>query len=1034
MNRLIEIIAFKGVATIFIFLMILFYGFSSYTHIPRERNPSVKIPLIMVNTSHSGISPTDAEKFITKKLEKHLKNVKGLDEMISHSFEGGSHIQLKFLADFDSEEALRDVRNKVSDAERDLHADTDPPSVIEIDTSELPILTVGISGDVSEYRMIPLVRRLRDDIETLPSVLSASIEGDRDQLLEISILPEMIEKHQLRLDYISQAVREKNQLVAAGKLYGKDGVFSVKVPNLISNTKELLDFPIHVEGDAILRLGDVADISLRLSDKYSIARMNNKPAMLITIQKKNNANIIDTVKQVKHVVAEHKELWGDNVRVTYSDDTSKDIINILSELENGVILSFLLVMTVIVLTINWRSAALVALSLPFSFLLAMAFLDTVDISLNIVVLFSLILTTGMVIDDAIVVSEYADREISKGIPYLDSHIRSAKRMLVPVFTSTLVKMIVFMPLLFWPGPTGQFMKYMPISVIVVLSSSFLFAILFQPALSHFFFSSKGNSTAEAPGFIVAFEAAYKRFLTKVIRYPKTLICVCFSSIALIFGIFAVSDLGTELFPNIAPERCYIVARNTNDNLSIDARDVVMKSIEGQLAPFVDKIDSMYTKVTFGDQVGSVNLTFTDWRTRENSFGIVDGIRSNLRVPGVTLDIISETQGGPGGGGKIIRIDVSGYNDQATSEAVDVILDMMKQDPEIINIEDNRGSYSMEWKILRDTTKAAVAGVDIQTLGNAIKMITNGVKISSYYPDDASEERDIILRFPEEYRNFDTLDNIKIVGYEGVPVPISNFITRIPQRKVGTLHRVDSKRVTTITADVVSSALPSKVMDRIKAFTSSSLPDDVSVSFKGEEKSKNETMEFLIKSFILALLCMFTVMLIQFNNLYHTIVVMLAVFLSTGGVILGLLLTQQPFGIIMCGIGVIALSGIVLNNTILYVDTVHKLLESGVRIESAAIQAAVYRVRPILLTAMSAILGLLPMTLGITVDFIDRDVIFNAPSSEWWRQLAASISGGLAFATLLTLFITPALILLGKRFAKLPEKSRLTYMREREETS
>ncbi len=1034
MYNLIDVFVDRSRATILFLIVILLWGYNAYISIPKESTPDVKIPIIYVNVIHEGISPEDAQRLLLRPLETSLRGIAGVKEMTSYAVEGSASIIMEFKAGFDSEKALRDVRSKVDDTENELPDESEKPIVNEVNLSLFPVLNVVLTGDIPERTLIKVARDLKNKVEAIPGVLEVKVAGDRVDSLEIIVEPKLVEGYGLSLQAVKQVIDSNNRLVAAGSLRGKTGEFAIKVPSLISDLESLMNFPIKVNGDKTLRVKDIAEVRRTFKEANDVARVNGKPAVVLEVSKRTGENIISTVKHVKEIVEQEKLTWPTKLELIYGQDESNNIIAMIGDLENNLIFASILVTIVVILSVGYKPALLISLSIPFSFLAGILALYLSDHTLNIVVLFSLILTVGMIVDDAIVVSEYADRLMINGTPKSSAFIESAKRMLWPIVTSTLVKIVVFLPLLFWPGVVGQFMKYMPITVIVILSNSLLFALFFQPALGPLI----GNAEEQDQEKLDSYHAAdngdleevkglahfYLNILNKVLDAPKAFVSLIFGALVGVYIMFFIFGTGVEFFPKIEPETVIMTIQSPG-NLSLNERDEIMKEVETRLLDMKGEVKIFYSKSGRFDNdsqvpegtIGTMSIEFVDWKERRKARYILDDIKDRLHgMLGVKIEVTENRDGPPPE--KPIQINITGSRYDVVPPTADKILQAMNNIKGLEHIEDSRSSAAIEWQIVTDRELAAKYGVDIGTIGNTIRLVTNGMKISSYRPEDADDEVDILLKFPDEYRSISTLDNINIVTTNGGVVPISNFVSKVAKPQVGKITRTNRERVVKIKAavDTAGGYLVDAKVKEIKDFIAkASFDQSVKVSFKGEDEDQAEAAGFLQGAFSLALVLMFMIMLIQFNNIYHTVIIMSAVFLSTVGVLIGLLITGQPFGIVMCGVGVIALAGIVLNNNILFVDTYQLLRREKIPVREAIQRAGIQRLRPILLTAATAVLGLLPMVFGLTIDFMNREITYDAPASQWWRQLSASIAGGLTFATILTLFFTPCLLMIGKRF-------------------
>lgn len=1039
MRNLIEAFVDRSRATILVMILLLVTGYSAYKVIPKESTPDVKIPIIYVLMTYEGISPEDAQRLLLRPMENALRSIEGIKEMTSYAYEGSASIILEFHAGFESNKALTDVRNKVNDNEHFLPDGTDKPTINEINLSLFPVLNVVLTGDVPERTLLVIARDLKNKIQAVDGVLEVKIAGEKKDSLEVIVEPKVLEGYGLSLQLVKQIIDSNNKLVAAGFLRSNTGEFSIKVPSLIQDLESMLDFPVKVSEGKTLRVRDVAQVRKTYKEANDIARVNGKPAIVLDVSKRTGENLILTVERIKKVVEMEKLYWPEKIELIYGQDQSKNIIDMVADLENNIIFGVILVVIVVILSVGVRSAFLISLSIPFSFLAGILLLNLWGLTLNIVVLFSLILTVGMIVDDAIVVSEYADRLMINGVPPNRAFIESAQRMLWPVVTSTLVKIVVFMPLLFWPGVVGQFMKYLPITVIIILSNSLIFALFFQPTIGPLIGKSNDNSEDIIASFNAAehgdlkdvkgFTKVYLDALNYVLERPKKFVITILGTLVGVYVFFALFGTGVEFFPKIEPESARLVIQ-TPGNLSLDERDKLISEVEKRIFEFQNEVRFFYAKAgkftndtsTPENTIGTVFMEFYDWDERRKAkYILADMLKSLSEVKGVRVEAAENRSGPPPE--KPIQINVSSRHPELIDKTADQLIAVMKKVEAFENVEDSRPVASMEWQIITNRERAAEYGIDIGTIGNTIRLITNGMKVSTYRPEDSEDEVDILLKVPDEYRTIETLDNINVVTASGAAVPMSNFVEKRAQPQVNKIKRVDRERVITIKSDVKLGYLVDTELKKIKTWiASSNISPEVKINFKGEDADQKEASDFLTSSFGLALIAMFMVMLIQFNNIYHTIIIMSAVFLSTVGVLIGHIVSWQPFGIVMSGVGVIALSGIVLNNNILFVDTYQLLRKEGRSVKESIRRAGIQRLRPILLTAVTAILGLMPLVLKLTINFMERKVTYDAPSSQWWTQLSAAISGGLAFATVLTLFFTPCLLLIGKRFDRYKHES------------
>lgn len=1002
---------------ILLLLFILVSGGMAYQTIPKEADPDVAIPMIYVSISHEGISPEDAERLLIRPMEKELQSIEGLQELEATAAEGHATILLEFDAGFDAEQALTDVRERVDIARVELPDDTDEPRVQEVNVALFPVLTVVLSGPVPERTLVALARDLQDRIETLPGVLEAELAGNREELLEVVVDPLVMDTYGVAFEDLLSLIGRNNRMVAAGALDSGAGRMVVKVPGVIESIEDVQNLPVKVVSDRVVTFGDVANIYRTYKDPEGFARIQGEPAVALEVSKRVGANIIETIEAVRGLVATQQALWPGNVAVNFLQDQSKTIRTLLGDLQNNVLSAVALVMVVILAALGARSALLVGIAIPGSFLAGILVINFLGYTLNIVTLFSLILVAGMLVDGAIVVTELANRYLREGLSPREAYRQAARRMSWPVVSSTATTLAVFLPLLFWPGVVGEFMKYLPMTVLITLGASLFMALVFVPVLG----GVLGRS-AQAPGPIPPgrLSRAYREALDRLLHYPLlTLLAVC----ALLVGTYmAYGELGkgVEFFPDVEPDYAQVQIHARGD-LSVYEKDQLVQAVEEQILG-MPELRSLYTR-TFGsaardfaeDVIGLIQLEFVDWRNRRPASMILDEARSRAAaVPGVVVETRKQ-EGGPSTG-KPIELELAGDDPQQLAASVVQLRGLLEGLGGLKDLEDSRPLPGIEWRLEVDRREAARYGADVVVLGNAVQLVTTGIQVTEYRPDDIDEEVDVRVRYPYAERHLHQLDQLRVTTARGL-VPASNFVRFVPAPRTGTLSRVDGVRVMSVAADVEEGVLADTKLQELRSvLAKSELPHGVSLRFKGEDADQQEAMVFLGQAFVVAVFVMAAILVTQFNSFYQAALVLSAVVFSTAGVLLGLLITGQPFGIVMCGIGIIALAGIVVNNNIVLIDTFNVLRGEGLSPVEAARETAAQRLRPVLLTSVTTILGLIPMVLGVNVDLLARDIAVGAPSTQWWTQLSSSIAGGLAFATLLTLLLTPCMLVLGEQLA------------------
>jgi len=1011
-RKIVDIAVSHARLTLAVLIFLLAAGASSYISIPKEADPDVNVPYIYILLTERGISPEDSERLLLRPMETALKQVANVKKMTSAAFEGGGNILLEFEAGFNADTALSDVRAKVDDAKSQLPTDADEPSVHEVNLSLFPVISVALSGNLSERALGRIARDAQDAIEQVPGVLSADLRGTRDEAVEIIAEPMLLNSYGVSLDLFAAAAAQGNSLVAAGALEGPQGRFAVKVPALIETPEDVLNIPVAASGAAAVKLGDVASILPTFKDATTITRVNGRPAVVIEVSKRTGANLIDTVAAVKQTVAKLQAGWGDKVGVRYIGDQSKFIKQILSDLQNSVATAVILVAVVILFILGGRASIFIGIAIPFAFLTGILGLSMFGATMNIVVLFSLILAVGMLVDDAIIVSEFAERRMSEGMKPREAYAFAATRMSGPVTAATLTRIAAFSPLLFWPGIVGQFMKYLPITLVATLSASLVAALVFTPTLGALIGKPHQVSHDAAPR-----EGWYMKTVRLAIRHPGTTLLL---AVVMLIGVpllYSKVGKGVEFFPNVEPDTG-IVLVHARGNLSLAEQDRLVRTVEARILP-MKELATVYARSgdisqgggAFGtditeDVIGQIQFEFVDWQQRRPASVIMDEIRKKTAdIPGIKVEVTAPTGGPPTG--KPIQIQLSSdYPDALEAAARKVTAELAKR-PEIRDLDSGLPMPGIDWRLEINKAEAAKYGIGVGSVGSVVQLVTNGMKITDYRPANTDKPVDIILRVPQDRRTLDQIDSLEIQTPAGA-VPIGNFVKRVPARRVGLIHRVDGKRTVTVTANVAEGVQTAAVQQEVaKQLESTDFKGLVTWKLTGENEERTNAESFLMKAFGAAIFLIFAVLLAQFNKLSSVALVLSAVVLSTIGVFIGLIVMGQPFGVVMSGVGIIALAGIVTNNNIVLIDTYDRLRREGVPVEEAIMKTCRERARPVLLTAVTAVLGVLPIAFGFNIDFVNREVTYGAPSTQWWIQLSTAIVFGLSFATVLTLVVTPA---------------------------
>ena len=680
MFRLIDYAISHARLTIATLIFLLLAGFVAYQTIPKEAEPDVKIPIIYTQLTQRGISPEDAERLLLRPVETQLKSVGNVKEMRSTAYEGGGFILLEFEAGFDSKAALADVRAKVDQAKRDLPKDADEPSVQEVNLSLYPVLVVALAGDMPERSMLRIARTAKNAIEQVPGVLSAELRGARDEAVEIIVEPMLLRSYNIPLDQLIAGFNASNTLIAAGALEGQTGRFAIKVPGLIERPQDMLNMPVVASPGATVTISDIAQIKPTFKDATSVTRVNGKPAMTIEVSKRTGANLIETVDGVKAAVEQLKRTWPEAVQVTYTQDKSKIIRQMLTDLQNSVATGVLLVAVIMLFALGFRASLFIGIAIPASFLAGVLGLQLAGLTVNIVVLFSLILAVGMLVDDAIIVSEFAERRMSEGMPAKEAYSLAAKRMSGPVIAATATRVAAFSPLLFWPGVVGEFMKYMPITLIATLSASLAVALFFTPTLG----ALLGKAAAHPHRDRVVNSGPYMRTVRLALHHPgATLAAAAFLLVAVI-ALYGKVGRGVEFFPDVEPDYGQVIVHGRG-SISLEEKNRALSEVEKRVLEF-DGLQTVYTRIgeqprgsneISEDTIGVIQFEFANWQKRDPAHKIMDAIRDKTAdIPGILVEVTAPRAGPPTG--KPIQVQIGALDPEKLPQAATKVAALLAQ--------------------------------------------------------------------------------------------------------------------------------------------------------------------------------------------------------------------------------------------------------------------------------------------------------------------------------------------------------------------
>ncbi|MBN8290506.1 efflux RND transporter permease subunit [Rhodobacter sp. NTK016B] len=1161
MSGMIDWAAARARMVLAFVVLTLAAGIMAYVGLPKEGEPDIEVPALFISVPFQGISAADSETLLVRPMEQELVGLDGLTDMTGSAMQGYASVVLEFEFDWDKNATIADVRDRMSRAAADFPEGADTYTINEFNFSEFPIVIVAVSGDVPERTLMRAASNLERAIEGLDPVLSADVAGTRDEMVEVVIDPLRLEAYNVSAGELIDAVTLNNQLVAAGDIETESGRFSLSLPGSFESVQDIYDLRIKVNGDRVVTLGDLATIHMTFQDRAGTARFNGEATLALQVVKRRGYNLIDTVDAVRAAIDTEMASWPpelqQSIHVTPALDRSYQVASMISQLEGSVLTAIALVMIVVLASLGTRTALLVGFSIPSSFLLAFILLGVMGVTISNIVMFGLILAVGMLVDGAIVVAEYADHQIQQGKGPMAAYTTAAKRMFWPVVSSTATTLCAFLPMLFWPGVAGEFMGMLPVTLIFVLISSLVVALIYLPILGGVTgrIARVFDNTAQRlrrrlpwvlrlPFLVVALallagglvtmlnpallipdaearatmgalaalpgalmlalgsagmsitlnalkprakpkpiESGYKHsafgWLTKlIVANPVMPFAVTGAIVFAVFQVFAYygeNNYGVEFFVETEPEQGIVYVR-ARGNLSLAEEDALLAQVEeivtnepGVSASFAFAGNGGLNTNTAGgqaprDAIGQIQFELVNWDQRGDDPElrgqvILDRMEAQFRqIPGIITEYMIMS-GGPAAS-KPIHLRLTGQDFEELGAGVETVQAHMREIGGIVGIEDSRPLPGIDWEIRVDTAAAGRFGANVATVGGMVQMVTRGIMLDTMRVDTSDEEIEIRVRLPEGDRLLSTLDTLRVPTAVGM-VPLSNFVTREPVALRGTIDRYDEQRffdvkadaapamVSVVNADGTRAGLrpaaevdprlhpagsdaaraaqtardaiaeagqhivPVTPSERIAALTEwleaeNPLPPGIGWAWTGEQQDQEETGAFLGVAFGAAMGLMFIILLAQFNSFYNSVLVLLAVVLSTAGVLIGMLVMGQPFSMIMTGTGVVALAGIVVNNNIVLIDTYQEFTRYMPRIE-AIVRTAEQRIRPVLLTTITTMAGLAPMMLGLSIDFVNGGYTINSPTSMWWKPLATAVVFGLGVSTVLTMVLTPALL-------------------------
>jgi len=1016
---------------VFVFVMVLVIsiaGFQAYKTIPREAAPDIQIPLLIVSIPFPGATPEDVESLITNKVEQELKTIKNLEEISSTSSEGVSVLTLEFTSDFEISEARTKVREKMDQIKPDLPADAEDYQISEINLSERPLMILNLAGDMGLLGLTELADEVKEEIEGIPGILEVRRAGGLEKEIRVYVNPDKMNYYKLALNQVSSAISNENTNLPGGTITMGPTKYMIRVPGEFVSPEGINEALISAPNQVPVRVRDIAKVVFSYKEVTSKSRLDGLESVSLSIVKRSGENLLAIRDEVKSIIKRLEKDYKEDVKFSILSDQGERVQQIVKDLENNIITGFVLVFLVLLLVMGISNALLVAIAIPLSFLVSMIILNVMGFTLNIVVLFSLILSLGLLVDNAIVIVENIYRHRQAGKSRIEAALLGTKEIAIPVTTSTITTVAAFFPLIFMPGIAGEFISFLPKTLIVTLSSSLFVALIINSVFCSTMMRVKVSKevTSDFDELKLVDHSkilrGYQMALRGVLRFRFVTVMVF---IFLFIGTFYWYATNTfprkrvEFFPKTEPSEA-VVNITAPMGTTLEISDGYVTLVEGYIEDDMDKLDAVVANV--GQRRGSgasssgstttylshVVLDFPSWQNWvEKPSEIIKNLRQKLvKMVGVQVKL-AESQSGPPTG-KAFNLEVQGEDFSKMIDSVEIIKQRIKDIPGLVDLSDDFDRSRPELKVIIDRDKASRLGFRARDIASTVRTAFNGKKVSVFR--DGTEEYDIWVQLDQSFRsNQSDLSSLFIYTSSGEPVRLSEIAKIDTGPSYGSIRHTDTDRTITISGDAFRVPGPVLVMKAQKALKDLELPDGVQYKFTGENKGRKETQMFLGKAVLIAIGLIIIVMVAQFNSIALPLIVITSVFMSVMGVLLGLIVHDRPFGIIMTGVGTVALAGIVVNNAIVMLDFVVKLRKRGFGRNEAMILASAVRFRPVLLTAITTIIGLAPIAMGMDIDFSrDSPVVFGSASASFWKAMALAIMYGLGVATFLTLFMVPTL--------------------------
>ena len=1046
--------------------IIILGGLLSYTGMARENFPEIIVPQIYVATPYPGNSALDVEKLITKRLEKEINSITGVDKITSNSIQGYSSIVVEFNFDYTPAEALQKVKDKVdvamadNDFPKDLQSE---PSVTEMNFSErIPIMNINLSGEFSMDQLKEYAEYLEDEIEELSEISSVDIRGVQEKELEIAVDLYKMEASMISFTDIENAVKFENMSVTGGDILENGVRKTVRVTGEFTDPLGVKDLIVKQEKGNIVYLRDIAKISFKEQEKESFAREYMQPVVMLDVKKRGGQNLLKASTKIDKIITKaQKSVFPKSLVISKTNDQSNETRTMVSDLENSIILGIILVVTVLYFFLGFRNALFVGIAIPLSMFLSFTVLGFMGVTLNTMVLFSLVIALGMLVDNGIVVVENVYRLMDEGYPRIQAAKLGVGEVAMPIIASTATTLAAFFPLILWEGIMGEFMRWLPITLIIVLSSSLFVALIINPMLISVYMKIMPKEESKVT-FITKLENLYERFLSYALKgkNPISIVSGTFGLLFLAVLLMFTFPPKILFFPNTDAKQVFVYVEYPIGT-DIEETNTTSMKIEKEIETYLKKYEVNGENFLITSVIGQVGegtadpsrgqeggktpnkaritIDFVKFQDREgvSSETVLKEIRELLQgYPGVSIVVDKPSDGPPTG--PPINIEVKGDDYELILETANNLRTFINTS-NIAGIEELKLDIDQgkpEMIVTVDRQKARHLGISTGQVGMNLRTALYGKEISTY--KDASDDYPINMRLKDEMRyNKNSLLNQKITfrnqsDGQIKQVPISAVATSENKTAFSAIKRINLDRVVTVYSNVLNDYNPTQVNDKIREITEEfEIPKNIEVSFTGEQEEQAKEMAFLSKALLIAVLLIFLILVAQFNSATTPIIISISVFLSLIGVLFGLLIFRMDFVVLMTMIGIISLAGIVVNNAIVLIDYINLTIVRKRRmlklplggklspdlLIACVVEGGKTRLRPVLLTAITTILGLLPLALGININFrtliteLNPNFYIGGENVAFWGPMGWAIVFGLTFATFLTLVVVPILFYL-----------------------